>query len=118
MLPEEDIREQLRVVRSLLVQTQTGKVNWEPTGELGTFKSARSRALVLLDRVGRPPHVRLRFSPPGGDVYDPVIQQVLPEAEQFIEEQDLDALLALLYQIVSAKASRSESFADAFLEDE
>lgn len=88
MLSEEDIREQLRVVRSLLVRTQTGKVNWEATGEIGTFKSARARAVVLLDRIGRPPHVRVRFSPPGGDVYDPVIQQVLPEAEQFIEEQE------------------------------
>lgn len=118
MPADGEIREQLHIVRQLLTQTQVGKVQWEPSGDPDAFRSVRSRAVVLLDRVGRPARVRLRFSQAGHRDYDTVIEQVLSDAQPFPEEQELDAFLSVLYQFVSSKSARSLSAAELFLEEE
>lgn len=113
-----DVREQVQIVKTLLTQTQTGKVAWESTGDVGTFRSVRSRAVVLLDQVDRPARVRLRFSPAGSREYDPVIEQTLSEAQPFPEEQEVDAFLSVLYQFVSSRSARRPNAAELFLEED
>lgn len=119
MSNEMTVADQIEIVRGLLTQTQTGKVHWEPTGESGTYRSVRARAAVVMDTVGsRPARVRLRFSPAGRVEFDTRIEQVLAEAEPFDDEQELDAFLSVLYQLVDSRLARPRTSAEAFLESD
>lgn len=73
------VSEQLEIVRRTVAQTTAGKIDWRETGELGNYRSVRSNAVAVLDRVGTGEHlrVRLRFSPTGQTDFDTVITQAL-----------------------------------------
>lgn len=117
MPSELSIEEQTEIVRDLLTQTQAGKAMWENAGEPGAYRSVRPRAVAVLDAVGTPPRVRLRFSAVGRDDFDTVIEQVLADAAPFPEEQQLDAYLAMLRQLVHDRSPRRMTSARLFLED-
>jgi hypothetical protein len=114
------IEDQVHIVRDLLSQTQAGKVAWSSTGEVGTYRSTRQRAVALLDRVGSgtTARVRVRFSAAGHQTFDTVIQQILPESEPFPEEQALDSFLEFLYRLVDRRSARELNPAVQFLEDD
>src|SRR4051812_45399696 len=114
------IEDQVHIVRDLLTQTQAGKVEWAGTGEVGTYRSARQRAIAVLDRVGSgtTARVRVRFSTPGHQTFDTTIEQILPEAEPFPEEQALDSFLEFLYRLVDGRSARRLNAAVQFLEED
>lgn len=114
------LEEQVEIVRGTLSQTQSGKIDWEETGDLGVYRSVRSSAVALLDRVGAgvQARVRLRFSPPGETDFDTIILQSLPVGEAFRAEQDLDSLLEYLYSRVDRQSRRYRNSATKFLADE
>jgi hypothetical protein len=120
MPSEMSTEEQVHIVRDLLSQTQAGKVEWSSTGEVGTYRSTRQRAVAVLDRVGSGPtaRVRVRFSTPGHRTFDTTIEQILPEADPFPEEQALDSFLEFLYRLVDARSARRLNAAVQFLEDD
>jgi|SRR5215475_6857785 len=111
------LTKQIAVVRDLLTQTQLRKVQWQSSGSSESFTADRPQATAVLDRVGEPPHVRLRFSAKGRTDYDMTILQVLPDAQQFPQEQDLDAIMALLYQYVEGLVGQQPNAADLFLDN-
>lgn len=117
MPSDTPIEEQVRIVQGLLTQTQAGKAVWADTGEAGTYRSVRTRAVVVLGTIGRPPRVRLRFSQIGKDDFDEVITQTLSDAEPFPEDQLLDAYLAMLHQLVQGRSPRRRTAAELFLEE-
>ena len=112
--------EQVDLVRQTVSQTMAGKIDWKETGDAGSYRSVRTNAIAVLDRVGTGMHsrVRLRFSPSGQTAFDTVITQVLTEGEPFRDELDLDAQLELLYARVDSRSVRHRTSAMRFLEDE
>jgi hypothetical protein len=111
------LAKQIAVVRDLLTQTQLRKVQWQSSGSAESFTADRPQATAVLDRVDEPPHVRLRFSAKGRADYDMTILQIMPDAQQFPQEQELDAFMSLLYQYVEGRIGHEPNAADLFLEN-
>jgi hypothetical protein len=116
MQTELSTAKQIAIVKELLAQSRTAKVTWERSGNIDAFKSVRAQAVVVLDKVGEPSRVRLRFSATGHRDYDTTIEQSLPDAEAFSDELELDALLALLHQYIEGKVGARPSAADLFFQ--
>jgi len=116
---ELSVDDQLDLVRGTLSLTISGKIEWQETGETGTYRSARPNAVAVLDRVGSgsQARVRLRFSPPGQTNFDTDIRQLLPDGEAFREEQDLDSALEYLYSRVDRQSDRHRNSGSRFLDD-
>jgi hypothetical protein len=111
------VAKQIAVVRDLLTQTQLRKVLWQTSGSSDSFTADRPQATAILDRVDDPPRIRLRFSAKGRSDFDMTIMQALPDAQQFPQEQELDAFLSLLHQYVAGRIGQRPSAADLFLEN-
>ena len=111
-----DLSQQLELVTEVLEQTRGGKLTWDRGLLDNSYVGATRRAAAVLDQSGPPRdrRVRLRFSQPGSLDFTDTIEQTFGT---LYEEERVDAQLALLWQIVTARLAPPESDAQRFYED-
>ncbi len=117
MTEDATIEEHLEAARELLRQTQEGRVHWQATGDPEVFSSVRSKAVAVLDRIGEPPRVRLRFSILGHTNSDVIIEQPAEYPRQS-GQRSLYKLLAALWHEVRQQAGQPARASDLFLRNE
>lgn len=104
----------MEAARELLKQTEEGRVQWEATGDPEVFRSVRSKAVAVLDRIGEPPRVRVRFSILGHTDSDMIIEQAAVYPQQ-PGQRTLYKLLVALWNEVKEQAGHRTRASDLFL---
>lgn len=116
MGPELEPDAWLELLTEILERTQSGKLEWRASAGPGAYVAHTNRAAVVLDRIGsaKSARYRMRFSREGEIEFTDTIMQTMGALP---EERQIDAVLALLYQIVSAGTRPLDSAAAIFEED-
>jgi hypothetical protein len=109
------IAQQIEAAREMLNQTQAGKIRWGKTTDSQVFTSVRPNAVAVLDRIGQPPLVRLRFSVVNGHDDDAIIGQLPADAQQPPQARELDKILLKIWQEAGLQAGYRQNAADLFL---
>ncbi len=118
-MEQQDVLDQQEIVRRLLAETRKGEVVWERAGARGSFRASRKSSEVSLGVDERSAaRYWLKFKVHGRPEWDTVIRQELPDAEPWPEEEERDALMARLYQLVSNTVAPEPNAAEAFFDDE
>jgi hypothetical protein len=105
-MPENlSIGERTEIVMDVIRLTESGELWWEPSGEPGSFKSRRGRAVAMIERTEAPERVRLRFQAADDAVGDDVvIEHAYPAADEPKELQGLYGRLDKLWRIAGKLA--------------
>jgi hypothetical protein len=117
MTENATLAEGTEAAHELLMQTQERRVQWQATSDPEVFRSVRSKAVAVLDRIGDPPRIRLRFSILGHTDNDMTIEQTVPYPQQ-PDQRTLYKLLAALWHEVQEQAEQGTSASDLFLRGE
>jgi hypothetical protein len=120
-MSDDILSEDLDFLRDLIGQTQAGKVVWEEA-EGHEFVSRRARVTAMIRRDsgqrGTPSRIRLALSRRGqiGDAR--VLAQRIDDAAPRPRDLELNALLALLWQLVAGEGTVATGLYDDFLGDQ
>jgi hypothetical protein len=116
---EDVLPEDLDFVRELISQTQARKVEWDEAEDQG-FVSRRARVTAMLRREpgqrGSPARVRLALSRRGESGVARVLEQHIDDAAPRPRDLELNALLALLWQLVAREGAAATALYDDFLD--
>jgi hypothetical protein len=88
------IGERTEIVMDVIRLTESGELWWEPSGEPGSFRSRRGRAVAVIERTEAPESVRLRFRAVDDAVGDDVVIELADPADD--ESKELKHLYGIV----------------------
>ena len=80
------IGERTEIVMDVIRLTESGELWWESSGEPGSFRSRRGRAVALIERTEASESVRLRFQAVDDAVGDDVVIELAHPADDESKE--------------------------------